>query len=74
MENLLSNGALLWWSAALLNGLLSLVRHGLGVFSSGGGKEDEVMEEYASGFAEHQGGYFISCGSALGVMTGWRAL
>jgi hypothetical protein len=30
----------------------------------------EVMEVYASGFAEHQGGYFISCESALGVMTG----
>jgi hypothetical protein len=34
----------------------------------------EVMEVYASGFAEHQGGYFISCESALGVMTGWRTL
>jgi hypothetical protein len=33
-----------------------------------------VMEVYASGFAEHQGGYFISCESALGVMTGWRTL
>jgi hypothetical protein len=32
------------------------------------------MEVYASGFAEHQGGYFISCESALGVMTGWRTL
>jgi hypothetical protein len=29
---------------------------------------------YASGFAEHQGGYFISCESALGVMTSWRTL
>jgi hypothetical protein len=29
---------------------------------------------YASGFAGHQGGYFISYESALGVMTGWRAL
>jgi hypothetical protein len=29
---------------------------------------------YASGFAGHQGGYFISCESALGVMTGSRAL
>jgi hypothetical protein len=37
-------------------------------------KRCEVMEVYASGFAEHQGGYFISCGSALGVMTGWRTL
>jgi hypothetical protein len=33
-----------------------------------------MMEVYASGFAEHQGGYFISRESALGVMTGWRAL
>jgi hypothetical protein len=32
------------------------------------------MEVYASGFARHQGGYFIDCESALGVMTGWRAL
>jgi hypothetical protein len=29
---------------------------------------------YASGFAKHQGGYFISCESALGVMTSWRTL
>jgi hypothetical protein len=34
----------------------------------------EMMEVYASGFAEHQGGYFISRESASGVMTGWRAL
>jgi hypothetical protein len=33
-----------------------------------------VMEVYASGFAGHQGGYFIDYESALGVMTGWRAL
>jgi hypothetical protein len=39
-ENSLSNGTLLWWSAVLLDGLLSLVRHGLGVFSSGAGGED----------------------------------
>jgi hypothetical protein len=39
-ENSLSNGMLLWWSAALLDGLLSLVRHGLGVFSSGARGED----------------------------------
>jgi hypothetical protein len=38
------------------------------------GEKMEVMEVYASGFAGHQGGYFISCKSALGVMTGWRAL
>jgi hypothetical protein len=29
---------------------------------------------YASGFAGHQGGYFIDCESALGVLTGWHAL
>jgi hypothetical protein len=33
-------GTLLWWSAALFDGLLSLVRHGLRVFSSGAGRED----------------------------------
>jgi hypothetical protein len=33
-----------------------------------------VMEVYASGFAEHQGGYFICYESTLGVMTGWRTL
>jgi hypothetical protein len=32
------------------------------------------MKVYANGFAEHQGGYFISRESALGVITGWRAL
>jgi hypothetical protein len=32
------------------------------------------MEVYASGFAEHQGGYFISRESASGVMNGWRTL
>jgi hypothetical protein len=38
-ENSLSNSTLLWWGAVLLDGLLSLVRHGFGVFSSeqGGG-------------------------------------
>jgi hypothetical protein len=34
-KNSLSNGTPLWWSVALLDGLLSLVRHGFGVFSSG---------------------------------------
>jgi hypothetical protein len=34
----------------------------------------EMMEVYASGFAEHQGGYFISRESASGVMTSWRTL
>jgi hypothetical protein len=32
------------------------------------------MEVCASGFAKHQRGYFISSGSASGVMTGWRVL
>jgi hypothetical protein len=32
------------------------------------------MEVYANGFVGHQGGYFISCESALGVMTGWHIL
>jgi hypothetical protein len=32
------------------------------------------MEVYASGFAKHQGGYFISWESALGAMTGWHTL
>jgi hypothetical protein len=58
-ENSLSNGTLLWWSVVLLDGLLSLVRHGLGFFSSGGGgRRCEVMEEYASGFAGYPGGLF----------------
>jgi hypothetical protein len=39
-ENSLLNGALLWWSAVLLYGLLAFVRHGFGVFSSGAGGED----------------------------------
>jgi hypothetical protein len=74
-ENLLSNGAFLWLSAAPFDGLLSLVRHGLGVFSLWCRESRcEVMEVYASEFAEHQGGYSISCESALGVMTGWRTL
>jgi hypothetical protein len=39
-ENSLSNGTLLWWSVVLFDGLLYLVHHGLGVFSSGAGGED----------------------------------
>jgi hypothetical protein len=39
-ENSLSNGMLLWWSVVLLDGFLSLVHHGLGVFSSGSRRED----------------------------------
>jgi hypothetical protein len=34
------NGTLLWWSTALLDGLLSLVCHGFGIFSSGTRGED----------------------------------
>jgi hypothetical protein len=33
-KNLLSNGSLLWWGAALLDWLFPLVRHGLGGLSS----------------------------------------
>jgi hypothetical protein len=33
-----------------------------------------MMEVCANGFVEHRRGYFISSGSASGVMTGWRAL
>jgi hypothetical protein len=33
-----------------------------------------MMEVCASGFAAHQGGYFISREGASGVMTGWRTL
>jgi hypothetical protein len=44
-ENLLSNGSFLWWGADLLDCLLSLVCHGLGVFSSGEeGREDVRCE------------------------------
>jgi hypothetical protein len=39
-ENSLSNGTLLGWSDVLLDGLLSLVLHGLGVFSFEQGGED----------------------------------
>jgi hypothetical protein len=39
-ENSVSNGTLLWWSAALLDGLFSLVCHGFRVFSSGARGED----------------------------------
>jgi hypothetical protein len=34
-ENLLSNGSLLWWSAALLDWLFPLSAMALGVFSAG---------------------------------------
>jgi hypothetical protein len=75
-ESLLSNGSLLWWSAVLLDWLFPLVRHALGGFflwrSRMRGRE--MMEVYASGFAGHQGGYFISRESASGVMTSWSTL
>jgi hypothetical protein len=35
---------------------------------------NEMMEVCVSEFAEHQRGYFISSGSASGVMIGWRVL
>jgi hypothetical protein len=75
-ESLLSNGPLLWWGAALLDWLFPFVRHGLGGFFLWRSRERrcEVMEVYTSGFAEYQGGYFISCESALGVMTSWCTL
>jgi hypothetical protein len=57
-ENSLSNGTVLWWSDVLLDGLLSLVRHGLGFSPLEQGGRCEVMEEYASGFAGHPGGIF----------------
>jgi hypothetical protein len=39
-RNSLWNGTLLWWSTAILDGLLSFVRHGLEVFSSRARGED----------------------------------
>jgi hypothetical protein len=74
-ENSLSNGTLLWWSAVLLNGLLSFVRHGFGVFCSEQGGEDvKGWRSMRVDLQGTQGGYFIDCESALGVMTGWRTL
>jgi hypothetical protein len=75
-ENLLSNGSLLWCDATLLEWLFPLVRHGLGGFFLWRSKMRgrEMMEVYASAFAEHQGDYFISRESASGVMTGCRTL
>jgi hypothetical protein len=57
-----------------LMGCFPLSAMALGFFLLSKERRCEVMEVYASGFAGHQGGYFISCESALGVMTGWRAL
>jgi hypothetical protein len=69
------NSSLLWWEVILLDWLFPLVRHGLGGFSlEEEDEKSEMIEVYANGFAEHQGGYFISRESATGVMTCWRAL
>jgi hypothetical protein len=57
-----------------LMGCFPLSAMALGFFPLEQGRRCEVMEVYASGFAEHQGGYFISSEDALGVMTGWRTL
>jgi hypothetical protein len=74
-KRLLSNGLFLWWEVFLLEWLFSLVRHVLGGFLwKRRTRGREMREVYANGFAEHQGGYFISRESASGVMSGWRAL
>jgi hypothetical protein len=57
-----------------LMGCFPLSAMALDFFLWNGEKRCEVMEVYVNGFAEHQWGYFISCESALGVMTGWRTL
>jgi hypothetical protein len=58
----------------LLMGSCPLSAMALGFSPLKQGRRCEVMEVYASGFAGYPGGYFIDCESALGVMTGWRAL
>jgi hypothetical protein len=66
-----------FFDGALLSstGFFPLSAMALGVFLwRSRERRREVMEVYVSGFAEHQGGYFISCESALGVMTGWCTL
>jgi hypothetical protein len=74
-ENLLSNGVFLWWNAALLDGLLSLVLYDFGVFSSGAGGEDvRWWKCMRVDLQSTKGGYFISWEDALGVMIGWRTL
>jgi hypothetical protein len=57
-----------------LMGCFSLSAMALGFSPVEQWRKCEVMEVYASGFAGYPGGYFISCESALGMMTGWRAL
>jgi hypothetical protein len=65
-----------FFGGALLSlmGCFPLSAMALGFFLWDRGRRCEVMEVYVSGFAGHQGGYFISCESVLGVMTGWRTL
>jgi hypothetical protein len=55
-------------------GIFPLSAMALGVFFWRRTKRSEMIEVCTSGFAEHQRGYFISSGDALGVMTGRRAL
>jgi hypothetical protein len=55
--------------------LISLVRHGFGVFSSEQGGEDvKRWKSMRVDLQGTQGDYFIDYESALGVMTGWRTL
>jgi hypothetical protein len=56
------------------SGYFPLSAIALGFFLEEEDEGIEVMEVCADGFAEHRRGYFISSGSASGVMTGWRAL
>jgi hypothetical protein len=57
------------------SGCFPLVRHGLGgFFWKRRMRGIEVMKVCANGSAKHRRGYFISSGSASGVMNGWRAL
>jgi hypothetical protein len=53
--------------AAFIDGLFSFVCHGFGVFFLWSKRRRcEVMEEYASGFAEYPVGYFIDCEERIG--------
>jgi hypothetical protein len=52
------NGALLGLIVAFIDGLFPLSAMALGFSSSGKGRGCEVMEEYASGFAEYLSGLF----------------
>jgi hypothetical protein len=57
------------------SGFFHLSAMALGVFwRRGKTRRSEMMEVWASGFAERRRGYFISNGSASGVMNGWRVL